>query len=145
LFKVYLCAVKPFWYILDENKKPVPAEDPRQASRLLLNVEERRVASDDLKVAGVNLSISTVFTAMDYNTTPKGTPILFETKILHGDMYDEIARYHSWQEAEQGHKKFVECLKNEMWVNKVLKDAGINPSDKEMVAQAINFALQEQI
>jgi hypothetical protein len=136
--------VKPFWYILDENRKPIPAEDPNQASRLLLNVDKRRVASDDLKVGGVNLTISTVFTAMDY-TTPRGIPLLFETKIQHGDLYDEIARYHSWEEAEKGHRKFVECLKNEMWVNKVLQDAGINTNDKEMVAQAINFALQEQI
>jgi len=55
------------------------------------------------------IRVSTIFLGLDHNFGG-GKPILFETMIFGGkhDQYQE--RYHTWEEAEKGHKKAVKLV-----------------------------------
>lgn len=59
------------------------------------------------------LEVFTVFLGLDYNWIEGGKPLLFETLIFGGKKFDqEQDRYSTWEEAEAGHKKMVEKVKN---------------------------------
>ena len=64
----------------------------------------------DLHVAKTTLSngveISTVFLGLDHNFTGK-PPILFETMVFGGELDEQLERYSNWQDAEEGHKRWV--------------------------------------
>jgi hypothetical protein len=90
-------------YIL-RGRTPVPSSDPVQIEALL-NSPARRVAED--QVDGVRLS--TVFLCIAHGQTATGAPKLFETMaFLDGDSESvgTVARYATWQEAEQGHEDY---------------------------------------
>lgn len=57
--------------------------------------------------------ISTVFLSMDHSLAGligDGTPVLFETMVFGGE-YDEYQeRYHTYDEAEEGHNRIVEMV-----------------------------------
>ena len=93
-----------------EGHKPVPIGDVLEWARWY-ETAERHVA---LKAIG-NVRISTVFLSIDHSFAFTGVdeePILFETMIF-GGKYDEYTeRYHTWEEAEEGHKKAVQMVKD---------------------------------
>ena len=64
----------------------------------------------DHHVAKTTLSngvdISTIFLGLDHNFTGK-PPILFETMVFGGEFDEQAERYSNWQDAEEGHKKWV--------------------------------------
>lgn len=92
-------------YIL-EGKEPVHCDDIETWSKWY-QTANRRVAStfisDDVRV-------STVFLAMDHNWHG-GEKILFETMVFGGRYDDYQERYHTWDEAEEGHKRIVEMVR----------------------------------
>lgn len=53
--------------------------------------------------------VSTVFLRLDHGFG--GTPLWFETMIFGGDHDGWHDRYHTYDEAETGHKRVVEALK----------------------------------
>ncbi len=70
----------------------------------------RWLESGDRKVASTMIGdtrISTVFLGLDYNFHQDGPPILFETMVFGGPMDEEMDRYSTWEEAEQGHNETV--------------------------------------
>ena len=91
-------------YIL-KGKKAVPVEDVLEWARWF-ETANRRVAKDNIGEA----SISTVFLGIDHNFFG-GKPLLFETMIFGGKHNDYQDRYHTWEEAEAGHKKAVDLVK----------------------------------
>ncbi len=68
----------------------------------------------DRIVAKTNISdevtISTVFLGLNHNYG-EGEPILFETMIFGGKHDKEMEQYSTWEQAEEGHKKWVDKLK----------------------------------
>ena len=57
-----------------------------------------------------NGMISTVFLGIDHNWG-NGKPLFFETMVFDGPLDGEMARYHTWDEALQGHKAMVERVR----------------------------------
>jgi len=53
------------------------------------------------------ITVSTVFLSLDHNLG-KGKPVLFETMIFGGLLDEDMERYGTWDEAEAGHKRWVE-------------------------------------
>ena len=71
---------------------------------------ERRVASED--IAGI--WISTVFLGLDHNYSSKGDPLLFETMTFSPEgEANQMRRYFTWEEAEQGHKQVADLVRAE--------------------------------
>ena len=89
-------------YILNDAGNPVPEPDLiKWAQWFEDSGEKRRVAHD---VRG-NLSISTVFIALDHSFG-EGEPMLYETMVF-GGSDDMQRRYHTREEALAGHNKIL--------------------------------------
>ncbi len=65
----------------------------------------RRVAFDKIR----RVEISTVFLSIDHGWGKR--PVLFETRIFGGKLAGKTARYHTWTEAERGHREMVKLVK----------------------------------
>lgn len=57
--------------------------------------------------------ISTVFLGLDHSFG-RGLPMVFETMIFRGGEASEQWRYESWDEAEEGHKRAVQLVRDEI-------------------------------
>ena len=97
-------------YIL-EGHLPKLVDDIVEWGRWFEDITHRRVA---LTKVG-KLSVSTVFLGLDHNFSEDGEPILFETMIF-GSSNEYQERYHTWDEAEVGHKQAVKIA--ELWNKK---------------------------
>ena len=106
---------KPMYYILDENKNPIPVEDVNEWARMFDKTVDRIVKKT---TTSNNHYVSTVFLGLDHSWTP-GTIHIFETIIFSEDKdVDEYQeRYSTWQEAEEGHDKIVKSLKDGSFVS----------------------------
>ncbi len=102
-------------YILGKNHELIEA-DLMTWARFFEDKDNRRVALD---VIG-DSQISTVFLGCDHNWG-EGEPLLFETMIFGGKRGGEQWRWHTWQEAEEGHKKIVEELKQSIMSKRTRK------------------------
>jgi hypothetical protein len=94
-------------YIL-EGKTPVRCDNMRVWCKWM-DEADRRVARDEID----GILISTVFLGIDHNFDD-GPPILFETMVfddVHKWLDNEMRRYCTWDEAEQGHRELVEEIK----------------------------------
>lgn len=94
---------RPTFYRLDGHKTvPCRIEDLPSFPR-----EGYRVGKD---IIG-SVEISTVFRDVDHAW--EGPPILFETMIFGGKHGQELARYGTWDEAEEGHALWVDRIRSE--------------------------------
>ena len=57
-----------------------------------------------------NVRVSTVFLGLDHNFG-EGEPLLFETRVFGGKLNEEMERYATWEQAEEGHKTMVAKVK----------------------------------
>lgn len=90
-------------YIL-KDKTPVEESDLLTWAKAFEH--SRHVAKDKIG----DVLVSTVFLGIDHSFNG-GKPILFETMVFGGPLDSAQERYHSWDEAEQGHKEMVERVK----------------------------------
>jgi hypothetical protein len=74
--------------------------------------EEHRVALDivDIPEGGI-VEVSTVFVGIDVHLFNEA-PHVFETMVFGGALDRKGNRYRSWDEAVQGHKKFVKAARD---------------------------------
>lgn len=99
------------YYKLDENKNVVPSSliewEEFIENRLPTNYKH---VGDDM-INGKR--VSTVFIGLCHNFDPHSNiPIVFETMVFnkkHGIYQD---RYSTWQEAEKGHQKAIQWVKD---------------------------------
>lgn len=89
------------------GQTPVPVDDVLEWARWW-EQNDRVVFQEEIS-AGV--LVSTVFLGLDHNFSGKGPPLLFETMIFRDGKGDEEWRWHTWLEAEEGHRRVVETLK----------------------------------
>lgn len=87
------------WYRL-EGHTPVLC---RSAEAAMQSVDERCVAREE---ATPDITVSTVFLALDHQWGD-GPPMLFETMVFGGLLNEEMGRYSTWEQAEEGHKDMV--------------------------------------
>ena len=102
-------------YLLDENKQPykVSLEESykiyEDANMKL--VQQDRFEDDDVFV-------STVFLGLDHGwgdrNAPNYKPILFETMIFGGKHNDFQTRYHTYDEAKEGHQYALNLVKESL-------------------------------
>ena len=91
-------------YIL-EGKKAVLVGDIIEWAQKFES-QDRKVAKDKVGEA----EISTVFLGLDHQYG-EGKPLIFETMVFGGELDQEMDRYSTWEEAEEGHKAMMEKVK----------------------------------
>jgi hypothetical protein len=73
--------------------------------------------------------ISTVFLSMDHSLAGligDGTPVLFETMVFGAEHDEYQERYHTYDEAEEGHRRICEMVdKRSIEREKKLNDLGL--------------------
>jgi hypothetical protein len=103
----------PIYYKLDENKKPVPCNSYEFAMQCEQFEKFKRVA----KTQCGPYVVSTVFLCIDHGFGQSEKPVLFETMIWsdkkadkEGEFFEHQWRYHTWQEAVEGHEAIVKLI-----------------------------------
>ncbi len=101
------------YYKLDENKNVIPSSLEEYANFIYgqFPTNYRHVGDETIN----DYRISTVFIGICHNFNPwSHTPIVFETMIFdkENNSLDYQERYSTWQEAEEGHKRAIEWVKN---------------------------------
>lgn len=97
-------------YKLDENKNVIPCS----LEKVVMTKEKSIVKQEDI----LDKWVSTVFLFIDHNygrDSDSSLPIVFETMIKNkksGEWMDYQERYCTWKEAEEGHQRAVEWVKN---------------------------------
>ena len=66
------------------------------------HVDKTEISSD--------VNVSTVFLGLNHNYGD-GEPLLFETMVFGGEHDEEMERYSTWEQAEEGHNRWVDKLK----------------------------------
>lgn len=100
------------FYKLDEDKNVQPCSCEEFAEQIENMAKTRtKHVSDDI----VNEKrISTVWLGVDHQYKPNAPLHVFETMVFEKDYSSEIYcdRYSTWKEAQEGHKKAIEWVKN---------------------------------
>jgi hypothetical protein len=99
-----------YWYILDNNNRPVPAKVLESGKWMEDNPSRKIVKQEDIG----NVHISTVFLGLDHAMPwdKDKTPILWETMIFGGEHDQYQARYTSYKDAVEGHKNALKLVNN---------------------------------
>ncbi len=83
------------------NKQVIPVTDVIEWAKEFERGESRQVARDEID----GTLVSTVFLGLNHGWFDK--PLWFETLVFAGPLDDEMSRYETWKEAEEGHRKMV--------------------------------------
>jgi hypothetical protein len=98
------------YYKLDKNKNVVPSSMEEWATFIegKFPTNYKHVGDDTIE----GKRVSTVFSGLCHDFLNEGIPIVFETMVFtdREGIYQE--RYSTWQQAEEGHKKAIEWVKN---------------------------------
>ena len=92
-------------YILDGRGKPKPEPDLLKWAKWFEEGGNRRVASDTVN----GKMVSTVFLGLDHSFG-HGEPLLYETMVF-GTEDDMAERYHTREEALEGHQRILDSLR----------------------------------
>lgn len=99
------------YYKLDENKNVVPCSLEEWA-----NFIEGRLPTNYFHVGNEIINekrISTIFLGLCHNYDPfSHVPIVFETMVFDNRRGIYQTRYSTWQEAEEGHKRAIQWVKD---------------------------------
>ena len=99
------------YYKLDENKNVVSCSLEEWCDHI-----ERRVLNYSKHVADEEIDgkrVSTIFLGLDHQWQENGPLQVFETMVFDGSHHDIYCdRYSTYQEAEEGHKKAVQWVKD---------------------------------
>lgn len=104
----------PRKYIL-EGKKVVAVSNLLEWARWIEEAGDKRiVAKDFLEFSNKTIEVSTVFLGVDHRFDNNRVPIVFETMIFGGEFDENMERYSTWQDAVQGHQRWIEKVKVNM-------------------------------
>ena len=95
------------FYVL-EGKEVVCVGDDVELWSQRFELDNRQIGDDHID----GVRVSTVFMGVDHNFDPDGEPLLFETMIFGGEHDKERWRYSTFDEAEAGHVRAVDLVKN---------------------------------
>jgi hypothetical protein len=89
-------------YVLDENYRPVRCRDIMAWGCCMR--DPRRIIG---ATGNDQIYVSTVFLGFDHGRgSDVEKPIVFETMVFRGDEGEIYARYSTWEEAEEGHRRW---------------------------------------
>ncbi len=88
-------------------KGHTPIQVPLQEWGSWFEIANRHVAKTEYNK---EIKISTVFLGIDHSFGGL-IPILFETMVFGGSLDQEQERYSTWEDAEEGHKRMIERVK----------------------------------
>lgn len=91
-------------YIL-EGHEVIECTDLMKWAKWIENAD-RNVAKTTISP---DVKVSTVFLGLNHNYGD-GEPLLFETMVFGGEHDEEMERYSTWEQAEIGHKIWVDKL-----------------------------------
>jgi hypothetical protein len=91
----------PIFYRL-ENRRAVPCKDYGEWQQAFEDPANRHVAATHVG----DITISTIFTAIDVAVLPGAPPELFETRVFGGGI-DYLERCATWEQAEAQHAEAV--------------------------------------
>jgi hypothetical protein len=94
-------------YILDGHKAVVEKDLMKWAA--WFENANRAVGRTEISK---DVSVSTVFLGLDHQFG-EGPPLIFETMVFGGPLDQQEERYSTWEEAEAGHKHWVEKAKGD--------------------------------
>jgi len=92
-------------FILDGHKV-VPCDDLLTWGKWFETAD--RIVSKT--ILSTDVQVSTVFLGLNHSFGDR-VPLLFETMVFGGKHDQEMERYSNWQDAEEGHKRWVDKLK----------------------------------
>lgn len=100
------------YYKLDENKNPIPCSLEEWANQReeMFESKTKHIGSDEINGKWV----STVWLGLNHNFFD-GPPEIFETMIYDNEKKewtDYEQRYATWKEAEEGHLKAIQWVKD---------------------------------
>jgi hypothetical protein len=101
-------------YYTLKDRRPVPTDDAGWW-RIFEDYGARRVARDQIGPG----EVSTVFVGLNLGFHRDGQPLLFETTIFCSalpDLDGTHTRYLTWEEAEEGHRRVVEQVREALGV-----------------------------
>jgi hypothetical protein len=98
-------------YILDENHG-IKMEPSFIEWGKWFATHSRTVNRDMYFDNDIVVTVSTVFLGIDHSAGTSRTPILFETMVFDGEHDGYRVRYHTWEEAETGHRKVCEMIEH---------------------------------
>lgn len=99
------------FYYLDENKNAIPCDCLTWGYQLKSMKDNKHVGDEEIN----GKRISTVWLGLNHQRDDCEPPLIFETMVFGEDGYMRdiyCERYSTWQEAEEGHKRAVEWVKN---------------------------------
>jgi hypothetical protein len=99
----------PGHYMMDEAGNVIPARSLIAWAMWMGNPDKRRVGDDLID----SVRVSTVFLGLDHSFCG-GPPLLWETMVFGGEHDGYQERYHTREEAIEGHKLAVEMVKGEI-------------------------------
>lgn len=103
------------YYLLDENKNPYKVSS-EEGLKVYENPQMKLVQQD--RFEDENVFVSTVFLGFDHGWGDRDAsdykPILFETMIFGGEHNDFQTRYHTYDEALEGHQYALNLVKESL-------------------------------
>lgn len=97
-------------YVLDKDgKTPILEPDIIKWAKWFEKADSDRIINQD-EFNG-EISVSTVFSGIDYNFLGDGPPILWETMVFGGKYDGDRERYSSYDDALMGHEKMVRLVR----------------------------------
>lgn len=103
------------FYILDDDHNPIPTGYQEYVDYL----KSKDGIPIVCKTQILNVEISTVFLGINHSMLHEA-PVLFETVIFGGDHDQYQQRYHTWAEAEAGHKEACTMVMREAFFKQML-------------------------
>jgi hypothetical protein len=132
------------WYILDENKNPVPSTAMR-ASRWMHGDDENDRSIFEarcrvgLTTVRPGVEVSTVFLGLDHGHDSRKPPVLFETMVFRDGHGCDGDRYTTWADAKAGHDKTVAEVRAE----KVEELPAVTPEPRTIIPLELSGREQE--
>lgn len=103
------------YYLLDENKQPYKVS--LEEGLKVYEDPEMKIVQQD-RFEDEDIFVSTVFLGLDHGwgdrELPDYKPLLFETMIFGGKYNDFQTRYHTYNEAKEGHAYALNLVKESL-------------------------------
>jgi len=99
-----------FKFYLLKDKNIIGTNNIYEWGKMFEDFKSRIIAQDNFR----EILISTVFLGINHGFDEE-KPLLFETMIFGGKNDGYTDRYNTYSEAEEGHKKAVELVRNELY------------------------------
>ncbi len=118
------------WYLNEEGEAQPWPDDDLLGWAEWLEKADRKICRDYSFGDDGGIVVSTVFLGLNHSFD-EGPPVLFETMVFGGEHHELQARYHTREEAEQGHEDIVKMLQSYYATGKPKKQKNGNDHERD--------------